>query len=115
MLTKNYNISPQNGTPAEGELYKRVVTFGKTFELRYGYYDDIDRKTNPVVIYPDFQDNPVYTEGGEPFVTMMQDACESYEGATPKTVDTACAECRYFKRGEEYFGICLCKSNRKNE
>ena len=92
-----------------------MVTFGKSFELRYGYYDDIDRKTNPVVIYPDFQENPVYTDGGEPFVTMMQDACESYGGSTERTVDTTCAECKYFKRGEEYFGICLCESNRKNE
>lgn len=115
MLTKNYDISAQSSTPAEGELYKRVVTFGKSFELRYGYYDDIDRKTNPVVIYPDFQENPVYTDGGEPFVTMMQDACASYGGSTERTVDTTCAECKYFKRGEEYFGICLCESNRKNE
>ena len=26
----------------EGELYRVVTTFGKTFELRYGYYDERD-------------------------------------------------------------------------
>ena len=115
MLTKIYNIDPQVGTPTEGELYKKVDTFGRIFELRYGYYDDIDRKTSPVVIYPDFRRAPVYTDSGEPFVTMMQDACASYVGSCKKTADTTCAECEHFKRGDELFGICLCAQNRKNE
>ena len=112
------NISPTEVTHKEGELYKVVTTFGKTFELRYGYYEECDRQSSlcePIVIYPDFTKEPVYTDEGIPFVTMMQDACENYEGSTKRTVDTSCAECNYFKRGEEYFGICLCESNRKNE
>lgn len=113
------NDLPQQKTvPKEGDLYKVVTTFGKTFELRYGYYEECDRQSSlcePIVIYPDFTKGPVYTDEGTPFVTMMQDACENYEGSTKRTVDTSCAECNCFKRGEEYFGICLCESNRKNE
>jgi len=108
--------SPEN-TKKEGDLYKEITTFGRTFELRYGYYDDRDRARAPDVIYPDFTKEPIYTEQGEPFVTMMQDACEHYAGKTPRNADTLCLECQHFRRGEEWFGICLCPRNRerKNE
>ena len=102
----------------EGDLYRIVTIFGKTFELRYGYYEECDRQSllcKPVVIYPDFTREPLYTDEGEPFVTMMQDVCGSYKGEAMRTPDTTCAECKYFQRGEEWFGICKCEQNRKNE
>ena len=104
----------------EGELYRVVTTFGKTFELRYGYYGEKDRQNplcKPVPIYPDFQREPIYTDEGKPFVTMMQDACKNYKGDSKRTSDTTCAECKYFERGEEWFGVCKCPYNRevKNE
>ena len=100
----------------EGDLYKVITTFGRTFELRFGYYEECDRQNplcNPVVIYPDFQKEPVYTEAGAPFVTMMQDACKSYHGDAKRTPDTTCAECTYFQRGEEWFGVCSCTKNKQ--
>lgn len=103
-------------THKEGDLYKVVTTFGKTFELRYGYYGEQDRQNPlciPAVIYPDFTSKPLYTDDGKPFVTMMQDACKSYRGEAKRTADTTCAECKYFQRGEEWFGICKCPKNRK--
>ena len=39
------NIQPAEVTHEEGELYKVVTTFGKTFELRYGYYEECDRQS----------------------------------------------------------------------
>ena len=101
--------------PREGDLYRTVTTFGKTFELRYGYYDDIDRSGEPDVIYPDFRAVPVYTEEGEPFITMMQDACEHFKGKCRRTDDTTCAECTHCKRGEEWLGICTCPKNKSCE
>ena len=108
-------------THKEGDLYKVITTFGRTFELRYGYYGECDRNNplvkNPIPIYPDFLRAPLYTDNGEPFVTMMQDACPSYKGEAKRTSDTTCAECDHFKRGEEWFGICKCPETkeRKNE
>ena len=99
----------------EGDLYKIVTTFGKTFELKYGYYGERDRQNplcEPAVIYPDFASEPLYTDDSEPFVTMMQDACANYEGESNKTPDTTCAECKYLKRGEEWFGVCTCPKNK---
>ena len=111
------NDLPQQKTvPKEGDLYKVVNTYGRTFELRYGYYGECDRKYDPDVIYPDFIKEPVYTDDGTPFVTMMQDACRSYKGDAKRTVDTTCADCKYFERGEEWFGVCTCaKNQRANE
>ena len=46
------NDLPQQKTvPKEGDLYKVVNTYGRTFELRYGYYGECDRKYDPDVIY----------------------------------------------------------------
>ena len=110
------NIQPAEVTHEEGELYKVVTTFGKTFQLRYGYYQECDRQSplcDPVVIYPDFVKDPVYTDNGEPFVTMVQDACKSYRGEAKRTSDTTCYECKYFHSGEDWIGICTCSKNKK--
>ena len=107
-----------NAPPREGDLYKTVHTFGKSFELRYGYYDEIDRESlwcEPAIIYPDFLRTPIYTEEGEPFVTMMQDACIHFQGNSKRTEDSTCADCRYFRQGEEWFGICRRKRNENKE
>lgn len=113
------NDFPQQKTiPEEGELYKTVKTFGRIFELRYGYYDECDRNNPliecPVPIYPDFTRAPVYTDEGAPFVTMMQDACKSYKGEKKRNTDTTCEECKYFERGEDWFGICTCPKKQKS-
>lgn len=106
------NTPPPEKQPKEGELYKTVTVFGKRFELRYGYYEEGDRRWGePDVLYPDFLKEPLYTDRGEPFVTALQDACESYKGEA-RTVDSTCAECEYFKRGEELFGLCKCIGKR---
>lgn len=115
MFTKKYNSNavPPHGTHREGDLYKVVTIYGRTFELRYGYYGECDRRYEPDVIYPDFIKEPVYTDEGTPFLTMMQNACESYKGEAERTPDATCIECEYFQRGEEWFGLCTCPKNKK--
>jgi len=110
-------LSP-NGVPShsEGELYKRLDIHGKVFEIKYGYYEECDRN-NPVVepmpIYPDFIKNPIYTNEGLPFVTKMQDVCQYYKGKDG--VDNGCAECEYYRHGEELIGVCTCVENKKEK
>lgn len=108
----------EDSSHREGDLYKVVNTFGRTFELRYGYYEECDRQNplcEPVPLYPDLAKAPIYTVDGAPLVTMMQDACKSFDGKSKRTADSSCAECMYFERGEEWFGMCACPSNRRNE
>ncbi len=111
-------LSPDTATSgaahSEGELYKILNIDGCIFEIKYGYYEECDRK-NPVVepmpIYPDFIKNPVYTSDGSPFVTKMQDVCRYYNGKD--IVDKECAECEYYRHGDELIGICTCFVNKK--
>ena len=111
-IFRNEATAPHT-VPREGDLYKTVTVGEVTFELRYGYYAEIDRKSEPDVIYPDLVRVPVYTEEGRPLATMMQDPCESFKGK--KTEDTCCGDCSYFQRCEDLIGICVCDSNRKRE
>lgn len=97
----------------EGDIYAEVEVFGKHFVLKYGYYDDKDRSGPADVIYPDFEKEPLYTDTGEPFVTMMQDACKSFRGDAKRTADTVCSECKYFLRGKEWFGLCRSPDNNR--
>ena len=116
MITKRIkqDCNPCASVPKEGELYKCVTTFGVTFELRYGYYDERERGSTPDVIYPDFIKDPLYTANGEPFATMMQDSCMYYKGNKYRTNDSVCGECEHFCRGEEWLGICRHVKKRKS-
>ena len=110
------DLPQQKAIPKEGDLYKVVNTYGRTFELKYGYYEECDRHSplvrSPVPIYPDFTKEPVYTDDGTPFVTMMHDVCPFYKGEKKRTPDSTCDECKYFKHGEDWFGICTCPKNK---
>ena len=109
--TKNEKAPP----PIEGTLYKRIEIEGETFSLYYGYYEDCDRENplcDPVPIYPDFLKEPIYTAKGYPFATDMQDACAFYGGAHP---EDGCYGCSYYKKCEEFFGICQRPERRKRE
>lgn len=101
--------------PKEGDLHAVVTTFGHTFELRYGYYEDCDRDGLPDVLYPDLREKPCYSKEGFPLVTRMQDACSSFAADQKRHTDHICGECGYFCRGEDWFGVCQCPCNRRNE
>lgn len=105
-----FSQSDSSALPKEGDLYKEITIYGKTFRLLYGYYEDFERYgqyNEPMPIYPDFIKEPVYTENGIPFVTAMQDVCKDYEG---KHDGDSCSECRYFQKSEALFGLCNCSS-----
>lgn len=96
--------------PRDGDLYKSITVHGQRFELRYGYYEDFERASgDPIPIYPDFKKNPLYTDGGYPFVTAMQEACAHHSGDP----EYGCHGCLYYKEEEELIGICLCERNKK--
>ena len=105
--------------PKEGELHKVITTHGKTFELYYGYYEEIDRQnpnTEPMPIYPNFIENPVYTDDGIPFVTAMQDRCNYFKLKAKECdegEDNSCDNCSHYEKCEELLGVCRCKAKRK--
>ncbi len=107
MFTNFLNLAtePMPHKPIEGDLFKIIELHGATFEIKYGYYEDIDRKYDPVAIYPDFIKNPTYTSDGYPFVTLMQSPCEHFK----RTGDEDdCGNCKYMERGDELIAVCRC-------
>ncbi len=115
MLTKimMQNTQPP-AAPKEGDLYKEVTIFDKTFRLLYGYYESYERESlfnEPMPIYPDFIKEPQYTSEGIPIATAMQTVCEFYNGK--KDEDSSCSDCVFFQKGEELFGLCHCPQNKR--
>jgi len=102
-----------NVTAKEGELYKTVELHGHRIELRYGYYEEFERERGePIPIYPNLKEQPIYTKEGFPVVTQMQDLCENGSSPFP---DGCCAECEYFQQKEDMFGICTNPKNKLSE
>ena len=98
----------------EGELYKVIEAYGNVFEIYYGYYDETDRQNphvEPMEMYPNFVEHPVYTEEGVPFVTAMQPPCDRFKGED--NVDNTCYQCAYYEKCEELLGLCKCRARRK--
>ena len=108
-----FEMDSTSEKPKEGDLYRLIELHGKAFEIRYGYYEDIDRQYDPMEIYPDFLKNPVYTSDEYPFVTLMQSACQHFrrDGDDP---ECDCGNCKYMERGEELIAVCRCPENRRS-
>ena len=103
-------------TPKEGDLYKIIHLHGRTFEIRYGFYEERDRHNafaEPIEIYPDFLQNPQHTAAGLPFTTAIQSPCSHFTGK--QDANSTCEECRYYHHGEELLGLCTCPYNIKSK
>ncbi len=116
MFTSLFGNIPQTTEPKhkEGDLYKVITAHGKSFELYYGYYDEIDRQNpnvEPMEMYPNFIENPIYTDEGIPFVTAMQKPCRHFKGEPDE--DNTCYQCSYYEKCEELLGVCRCKARQK--
>lgn len=114
MLTKLIDFNAKPPTVREGDIFKVIELHGKRFEIRYGYYEEIDRKIEPTPIYPDFKEKPTFTDDGYPFITYMQDGCEHYKRRADGD-DNDCYSCIYMEKGAELIGVCRCKARRQNE
>lgn len=111
---RNYGAQAEAPQCEEGDLYKILHVAGTAFPLYYGYYDTCDRENpmiDPMPIYPDFLETPRFTADGQPFITKMQDACRHYVGQVSDNKE--CAECIWYRHGEELMGTCACPENQK--
>ena len=45
-----FEMDSTSEKPKEGDLYRLIELHGKAFEIRYGYYEDIDRQYDPMEI-----------------------------------------------------------------
>ena len=102
-----------NYVPREGDLYMKVSCHGHGFELKYGYYEETDRRSGePVVLYPDLKESPVYSAEGHLLVTAIQTPCEFYETADASAPEECCSDCTFYGDSKNEIDICLCEANR---
>ena len=95
----------------DGDLYKIIDVFGRSFEIRYGYYEDYERsRGDPEPIYPDLKKQPEYTYDGYLIVTQMQEICEHGES---RFCDGCCVDCSFYRHANDLLGICTCEHNKK--
>ncbi len=107
-MTNTYKL------PQEGDLHMSINSHGHTFELVYGYYEETDREHGePVVIYPDLKNSPIFTKDGQPLVTAVQVPCEYYEVEHGHPPEECCSDCIYYKDRKKEIDVCLCEKKRK--
>ncbi len=99
-------------TPKEGDVYKVFHVGGHDFTIRYGFYSEADRCTEPIPIWPCFLTQPKRAPDGYPLITRIQDACEHYLVAQGQDGDGWCADCTHCQQIHEQLGICRCDSRR---
>ncbi len=106
------NTELTDSTPKEGDIFKIVQLYGRTFEIQYGFYEECDRHSlyaEPIPIYPNFIKDPQFTNEGLPFVTAIQSPCIHFTGN--KNENSTCEDCSSYRQGEELLGICTCPKN----
>ena len=101
----------------EGDVFRNIVVDGKSFEIRYGYYENYERDAgDPIPIYPDFYDSPTFGRSGLRIVSAIQQACEAF---TPKCngceKEGDCGFCKYYAENQagDMIGICQNEINKK--
>ena len=101
----------------EGDLYKVIEAGGRTFEIRYGYYDPaLERgRTDLMPIFPNFIKDPLHTTDGCPFVTADQEVCEHFLPKSSVSGEGWCNDCEYLEHCEEFLGICRSPERRKRK
>lgn len=96
----------------EGDLYEVLVVDGGTFEIRYGYYEDFERKkSEPIPVYPDLKRTPIYGVSGKLIVTHMQDVCPHFKPQAGDDTEVCCGCCEYYPQNKQMIDVCLCEKN----
>jgi len=93
---------------------KIIRVCGHEFRL-YKEYDEGDGLE--LLIYPEFDENPEYTEDNRPFALRVDDSCEYGRCSTPDGDNPGdCGGCVFFYREQpdDPIGICMCDERRQN-
>ena len=105
--------------PKEGELYRIMDVEGVQLHIFYGYYHPESERgvIDPMPIYPDFTEAPMYTREGYPLVNADQPICPHFflKPSAYESDEGWCNDCVYLELYDACLGVCRCKYNRKRE
>ena len=88
---------------------------GREFQI-FREYDDICEKD--ILIYPNFSENPEYTDEGCPFTKAVCEGCPHFAHKSLKKKHNYedCGSCKWFRRDEtplDLIGVCMCSALKK--
>ncbi len=102
--------------PEQRRPYRVCRVYGRVFTINLEYDDQLG-ESYPV--YPDFSENPEYTDEGRPFATAEQDSCSFCKPKAPnKTIPSDCGGCGWFFREQTPYdpiGVCMSGERRRND
>lgn len=101
--------------PREGELYGVFDVEGVKLEIHYGYYHPESERgvIDPMPLFPNFEEEPTYTERGYPLVNADGAICEHFSPRNQESFEDWCNDCRYLERQDTCLGVCRCEQRRK--
>ena len=95
--------------PREGDLYKVIDVEKNTFKIYYGYYEENERcKVEPLPVFTDLKENPVYTADGRPIVPAVQGPCEYSAPINKERSVEGSGDCISYVVADKEIGICGC-------
>lgn len=106
--------------PREGDLYETYRVEGHVFPVRYGYYTELDRRSerwegeNLAPILPDFYAAPVYNARGFPLAANTQTPCAHYKPRDPQGPEDWCRDCACYPQSQPVIGLCSCPARRRS-
>lgn len=103
--------------PSEGDLYRRIEIEGVTLDVYYGYYHPASERgvLDPMPVFPNFAETPVYTEAGYPLVGADQPVCQHFSPKPRISDEGWCNDCAHLELYDTCLGVCRCPRNRKRE
>jgi len=99
--------------PAEGDLYKIYQIDNHLLEVRYGYYSDNERGSEPLPVFPDFSERQLYTRDGRPIVSILHAVCSHCIKREDQEHEDFCGSCVYYPSWQEEIAICQCEQRRR--
>lgn len=98
--------------PEQKKLYRVYRSGGREFPVYLEYDEQIDESCPA---YPDFEENPEYTDEGRPFATAEQESCLYAKTNSFEKVKLS-GSCSWFYREQmpcDPIGVCMCDERRR--
>ena len=101
--------------PREGELYRTLEIEGISLPIYYGYYDrEREHKIlDPMPVFPNLSEAPLYTQRGYPLVNADQPVCEHFSPKPAISEEGWCNDCIHLELYDPALGVCRCEYNHK--
>ena len=105
---------PEKSRPEKTAPGDIIRAGGREFRLQRVY----DESSGEYLLdYPDFEENPEYTDDGRPFTLLVRESCRYVQSVDPNDPDPGnCGGCilfRWERAPNDAIGVCMCEPLRR--